>query len=231
MVISLPRKRNKERGKSNINLLLSLFARIVLALLKRTLDLAELQGVAVADGGWDVGVQAFAVETAEVGAVEIGELVGAADVFDDGVAARNGIGSLHCAKIDLWLYAAQVVIVATYEYAFAGQGDGVAVVEDERAPGRVRVSGRLADRSGLDGWRDLWRRLRLRLRLGRDSRRLHRLGRNINRDRRRFRRLRRGTRGFGLAWNQRDRGLRNDRRLLRGRWHIGLRLRGYRRRG
>src|SRR5579883_998999 len=111
-----------------------------LALFKRTLDLPELQGIAVVDGRGHIGFQAFAVDAAEVGAVQVGELVGAADMFERGVAARNRVSALQRAEIDLWLHAAEIVIVAPDQHALARQGDRVAVGEDQRAPGRVWIA-------------------------------------------------------------------------------------------
>ena len=59
----------------------------MLCLLKRARNLPELQGVAIADGRGDVGIQAFAVEAAKVGAAKVGQLIGAADMLKRGMAA------------------------------------------------------------------------------------------------------------------------------------------------
>ena len=118
IIITVNGKKNEEgavkkRQMAFFSLLLPHLLENFLTLLKCTLNLPELQCISVADGRGHIGVQAFAVDAREVRAVQVGQLVGTADVLKGRVAARDSIGAVHGAKIDFGLHAAQVMIVAS----------------------------------------------------------------------------------------------------------------------
>ena len=82
------RRERQTHFKVKLNEPASLYEKLrSLTFLKRTLDLPKLEGIAVADGGGNASIDAFAVDAGEIGAIEIGELVGATDMLDGGVTS------------------------------------------------------------------------------------------------------------------------------------------------
>lgn len=66
-----------------------------------------------------IWLKPLAIDACRVRAVEVGQRVCAANMLKGGMNARNRIGALHLAQVHLWLYAANIMIVATNQSTFA----------------------------------------------------------------------------------------------------------------
>src|SRR6266446_5431025 len=113
-------------------------------LLKRACYFAKSERIAIVDRRRLIRLQALAVDARGVGAVEVGQGVGAADVLKSGVNTRDSLGPLHAGKIDLWIDAAQVVVGTSHCGTFTDEPDLLAVTESQVAPGGLGVKDRFA---------------------------------------------------------------------------------------
>lgn len=98
-------------------------------------DLTELECIAIVDGGIVVRRQAFAIDTRSIRAIEIGQCVRVASVFQQSVDTGNGIGTLEVAEIDSGPVAAEIVIVASNDRLALRQLDVLTAAERQATPG------------------------------------------------------------------------------------------------
>ncbi len=102
-----------------------------------------MERIAILNGHRLVGVDASAIDAGRVGAVEVGDCIAAANMFDGGMNARGGIAARDLAQVYLRINARHVVIDAANQGLFAAQLHFLAVAEDQLAPGLVGIDRRL----------------------------------------------------------------------------------------
>ncbi len=67
-------------------------------------------------------------------------------MLDRGMDTRRGIRALHSAQVNFWIHAADIVVVAAYQYSFAGKLYFFTIAEKQFAPGSCSV------KCWLAGW-------------------------------------------------------------------------------